>query len=410
MVEPNATCRGPSPSLEALLPDDQISDLELSATVSRAEADETDIDGFTWPSLVSATADRHRPGQLDTFQAASDNKVKPPEWTTASTHGLPSPYEAPACTNHGSSCNTPTNTFSRPHRETQAQDRYASVALPNPPEAWEDDAVAVDQTKIPNHPDEWQQDVAERINALTRQIQNHTQFCVDISKQALALANENKHLIPKATSSVSDTLATYVVKPALELPEKLRTYYPALGESIIALREYEENIKRMLVCSANARDMVLAQGAVVKGTGSDIKRLKDRLIEQDSMLRDSSSYLTRLIKERDALKRKLGEGQGSPTTALVSDTPLLAGLAEHTGETPNTEGVSPGTGPRRRDTEEIRRDPNALADQLRELRLVVEELALQQVSSWQYQLKPPRLTQLAGVSAECTRSRQFERG
>lgn len=375
MVEPNsATYHLPSATREALLPDDQISELDLSATLSKTEEDAVEIDGFTWPTLASATT-TPRWGQPGTLQALSDDKAKPSEWSTASTHGLPFSDEAPPYTDHVPYRENPTHTASRPYRAPQAKDRHASAALPKLPKSWEDDAVAVDQTKVPRHPDEWQQDVAVRINALTRQIQSQAQFCVDISKQALTLANENKHLIPRAASSVSHTLATYVVKPALDLPSKLRTYYPGLGEGILALKEYEENVKRMLACSANARDMVLAQGAVAKGSGSDINRLKDRLVEQDSMLRDSSSHLTRLIKERDALKRKLEEGQGSPTTALVSDTPLLAGLGKHPGSTPRTEGVSPDTGPRRRGIEETRKDPNALADQLRELRLVVEELS-----------------------------------
>jgi hypothetical protein len=364
VVERNsAAYRLPSSTHEALLPDDQISELNLSASLSKAEEDAVETDSFTWPTLASPTT------------APSDNKAKPSEWSTASTHGLPSSYEAPSYIDHVPSRSTPTDAISRPYRALQAKDRHALAALPKPPKAWEDDAVAVDKNKVPRHPDEWQQDVAVRINALTRQIQGQAQFCVDISKQALTLANENKHLIPRAAQSISDTLATYVVTPALDLPRKLQTYYPGLGEGIVALKEYEENIKRMLACSANARDMVLAQGAVAKGSGSDINKLKDRLVEQDSMLRDSSSHLTRLIKERDALKRKLEEGQGSPTPALVSDTPLLAGLCERPGSTPKTEGVSPDTGPRRRGTEETRKDPNALADQLRELRLVVEELS-----------------------------------
>lgn len=410
LVEPNtATYHRPSSPHEALLPDDQISDLELSTTFptevsEEEEYEEAEVDGFTLPSLASATTDRQRRGRTPS------GKVKPSEWITASTHGLPSPYEAPSYTNHWSSRNAPTNTPSRPHREPKAKEQYASVAPPNPSKSkiWEDEAITVDQTSIPPHPEEWQQDVAERINALTRQIQSHAQFCVDISKQAIALANENKHLVPKATSSISDTLATYVVKPALDLPGKLRTYYPALGEGVLALKEYEENIRRMLACSANARDMVLAQGAVVKGSGSDIKRLKDRLVEQDSMLRDSSSHLTRLIKERDALKKKLEEGQGSPTTALVSDTPLLVGLAEHTGKTANTEGGNLDTGSRRGGTEEIRRDSSALADQLRELRLVVEELSLQQVSRQAMSVEAPQTD--TGVSAEHPRFIQLERG
>lgn len=363
--EPNsATYRLPSPTPEALLPDDQISELDLSATLSKAVEDAVEMDGFTWPTLASATT------------APSDNEERPSEWSVASTHGLPSSYEVPSLSDPVVFHITRADAFDRPYSAPKSKDRHASAALPKPHKAWEDDAVAVDQAKVPRHPDERQQDVAERINALTRQIQNQAQFCVDISKQVRTLANENKHLIPRAASSVSDTLATFVVKPALDLPRKLRTYYPGLSEGIPALKEYEESIKRVLACSANARDMILAQGAVVRGSGSDINRLKDRLVEQDSMLRDSSAHLTRLFKERDALKRKLEEGQRSPTTtAFVSDTPLLAGLGEHPGSTPKTEGVSPDTSPRRRGTEENRKDLNALADQLRELRLVVEELS-----------------------------------
>ncbi|KAK8045305.1 hypothetical protein PG993_005329 [Apiospora rasikravindrae] len=347
-------------ALGLLLSDSQISDLDLSST--KAHPESTDAYGFVRSPLTPLKTNQKRPQRPGTPQmqpAPSDHSK-----SHLSRHRRPihmySPYDSPATSNHHRTSRKPAPR-NRSQSRSLASDTYSSVSLP--PDRFEDDAVPIDHRRLPLHPDESQQDLAERINALTQVIQTNTQFCLDLSGQMLTLASQNKHLLPALSSRVSSVVASYVVEPALKLPGALMTYYPAL-------RDYEGKVRRTLANCANARDMALAQGV---GTDIDVKRLKDRLVEQDSLLRDSSSHMQRLIRERDALRQQLSNPLINSGASENDSGTILEGQKHNN----NNDGRLQQTASRG----DRRGDSAVLADQLRELRIIVDQLALDTASN-----------------------------
>ncbi|ORY61309.1 uncharacterized protein BCR38DRAFT_487066 [Pseudomassariella vexata] len=237
-------------------------------------------------------------------------------------------------------------------------------------ESWDADAIAIDAAEVPRWPDESQQDLAERINNLRRMIHNNAQFCLEVSGKMITLAKENKHLIATAES----TLSAYVLQPCLKLGSSLQTYYPGVNDGLQALREYETNLRRSVVNRAKGQEMARI-GMVDKGKMGEVNRLKDRLVEQDALLHDSNSHVQRLIRERELLKKQLAAGlQGLRDGASSVDSgsgnryspryPYSVGLDDD-GDEATAGGVS----------------ATALADQLRELRVLVDQLTLHEVSS-----------------------------
>ncbi|KAK7931452.1 hypothetical protein PG985_002164 [Apiospora marii] len=342
-----------------LLSDSQISHLDLSSTAA-SNNESVDEHGFVRLPLTRVPANQRRPRDpgnphnqsiLSEYGKKSLPRHKKPV-------NQPSPYDTPSVAKHHHRASRNPAPSNRPHGRALASNIYTSVSLS--PDRFEDDAVPIDPRRLPLHPDESQQDVAERINALTQAIQSNTQFCLDLSGQMLTLANQNKHLLPAFSSSVSSAVASYVIKPALRLPGALKTYYPAL-------QDYEDKLRRTIANCANGREMALAQGV---GSESDVKRLedrlKDRLVEQDALLRDSTSHMQRLIRERDALRLQL------------SDPPRNT-------DAPETDDGSESSGQKffdshnrleRTASREDRQDSAVLADKLRELRILVDQLTL----------------------------------
>lgn len=342
-----------------LLSDSQISDLDLSSTTEPQES--TDAYGFVRSPLAPVQTSQgrsHRPSSPQ-IQRTPSEYSKNFQSQPRKPFSMPSPY--------GNSSNEKHRRKSRKHAlsgrrnsQSSAQDsHYSSVSLP--PDRFEDDAVPIDARRLPLHPDESQQDLAERINALTQAIQSNTQFCVDLSTQMLTLANQNKHLVPAFSSKVSSVVANYVIVPALRLPGALKTFYPAL-------QEYEDKVRRTLANCANGRDMALAQGV---GTESDVKRLKDRLVEQDALLRVSSSHTQRLMRERDALRQQLSLPL-TKSDASETDNGTAPSEQKRHEEQDGSERTSNRQGSR---------DSVVLADQLREIRILVDQLALDTAST-----------------------------
>lgn len=343
-----------------LLSDSQISDLDLSATPVNDES--VDELGFIKSPLAPIPVNQRRSRGPGTPQNQSILSVcgKSSQSRHQRPFRQPSPYDTPSIVNHhrhGSRNLAPSN---RSHGQAVASDIYTSVSLP--PDRFEDDAVPIDPRRLPLHPDESQQDLAERINALTQAIQSNTQFCLDLSVQMLTLANQNKHLLPAFSSRVSSAVASYVIEPALRLPGALKTYYPAL-------RDYEDKMRRTIANCANGREMALAQGVESE---SDVKRLKDRLVEQDALLRDSSSHMQRLIRERDALRQQLSGGPAANTDAPGSDDGT---------ESSGQKFYDSHDGLERTASRDNRQDSAVLADKLRELRVLVDQLALDTASN-----------------------------
>lgn len=345
---------------DLLLSDSQISDLDLSSTAAGYNGS-VDEHGFVRSPLAPIPANQRRsrdPGTPHNQSIPSEDGKR-----TLSRHqqpfNQPSPYDAPSVVSHQHRASRNPAPSNRPRGRALAPDIYTSVCLP--PDRFEDDAVPIDPRRLPLHPDESQQDLAERINALTQAIQSNTQFCLELSGQMLTLANQNKHLLPAFSSSVSSAVASYVIKPALKLPGALKTYYPAL-------QDYEDKLRRAIANCANGREMALAQGA---GGEGDVTRLKDRLVEQDALLRDSSSHMQRLMRERDALRLQLS---GPPTNA---DAPETDDGSESGG--PKSHGSRDRLG--RTGSRGDGQDSAVLADKLRELRILVDQLALDTASN-----------------------------
>ncbi|CAJ2505276.1 Uu.00g126700.m01.CDS01 [Anthostomella pinea] len=263
----------------------------------------------------------------------------------------------------------------------------------------------------PRHPNENQQDLAVRINALSAAISTGTGTCLEVSARMLALARDNRH----HAYAAGNTLDAYVLRPALA----------ALGGGITtALRTYCPGVLGVVGVGGGDGGKEGGGGGVlrvrVSGEGTaERQRLKDRLVEQDALLSDSNQHLRRLISERNALRKQLeavetarekGEKGGKDTATSKKkgegrisekkkDTATLPSSAE---EVPSTEARRLSSAattiarPRPQDNndegeENGNEDADArnrekqlteqLTEQLRELRVLVDQMALYDSSS-----------------------------
>ncbi|KAK7743702.1 hypothetical protein SLS62_010480 [Diatrype stigma] len=191
-------------------------------------------------------------------------------------------------------------------------------------------------------------------------------LCVAVSGRLVTVARENRHLAVEAGAR----LDAYVLRPCLRAGAGLaRTYCP---EGMRALRDAEAQVRRAVMGgdggggarrSRGVRKVggsggeLLALGLPGLGLGlrndkGELLRLKDRLVEQDALLRDWHAYTRRLMRERDGLRRRLS----GVTTANGGGG---GGGGDHTTTTTTT-------------THQQRQ----LAEQLRELQMLVDQLAL----------------------------------
>ncbi|KXJ97085.1 hypothetical protein Micbo1qcDRAFT_229834 [Microdochium bolleyi] len=230
--------------------------------------------------------------------------------------------------------------------------------------------VDIDPTQLPQHPDESQQDLAERINQLTRTINANAQLCLETSRKMVALAQENKHLAYEAGAQ----LDTYVLQPALKLGQALRTYCPGVDEGVQALWEYEAQIRKRVVNGLNGRDSLFQPGGGGR-QGKEVDRLKDRLIEQDALLRDSSQHIRKLMSERDRLRRKLETGyntQDDDGGARRRESPGYRDLDDIVRQA--QDGSPPPTSRASHQRAASHTEDAQLAEQLGELRVLVDRL------------------------------------
>lgn len=323
-----------------LMADSQISDLDLSSPELASQSPRR-------PSSYAFNNPRHGPAPTRTRPESSYNRESPIRQHAPSRNVRGNPGPAGVLPRGGT-------------RET-----------------WDSDVDVIDERQVPRHPNESQQDLAERINSLTRAINENATFCLEISGRMIELARENKHLLDVSKS----TLETYVLQPALRMPGILKTYYPGICEGLQGglhiLREYESQLRRAVQNCANGRDLVRAQG-VAGGEGSrrgEMTRLKDRLVEQDALLRDSSQHVQRLIREREALKKQLDSRSWDAQHEV--DLPLL----EIDGD-PADPLQNGDLGGENEDESRLSGDTDfaVLADHLREMRVLMDRLALHEVS------------------------------
>jgi len=228
--------------------------------------------------------------------------------------------------------------------------------------------VDIDAARLPQNPDESQQDLAERINQLTRTINANAQLCLETSRKMVALAQENKHLAYEAGAQ----LDTYVLQPALKLGQALRTYCPGVDEGVQALWEYEAQIRKRVINGLNGRD-ALFQTVGAGRKGKEVDRLKDRLIEQDALLRDSSQHIRKLMSERDRLRRKLESGyQTANGQGGYHDGPASPGYRDLDEMVQQSQTTTAGRAQHQRTASHA--EDAQLAEQLGELRMLVDRL------------------------------------
>ncbi|KAI0602163.1 hypothetical protein F4775DRAFT_588985 [Biscogniauxia sp. FL1348] len=268
-------------------------------------------------------------------------------------------------------------------------------------------------------------ELAERIAHLTRTINAHASTCLEVSSRAVDIARENAHLATQAGCA----LDAYVLRPALRLvgsssasamQKLMRTYSGASnspGEAenrgVQALRrECEDRLRRALSNCKNGRDMAMigqtgaAVGMGIRGSFSgrerEVNRLKDRLVEQDAVLRDSSRHIRRLMWERDRLRNQLESrhhvrsGTNRPTkVGKASDfeeatvrgstpTALAKMRARAMTAPPGADPYNPYTGESgyriEEDEEDARNRERQLTAQLEELRVLMDKMALDEGS------------------------------
>ncbi|KAM0817025.1 hypothetical protein AB5N19_02827 [Seiridium cardinale] len=340
--------------LNDLMADSQISNLELSSQML----------GHRRPYILS-TPPSSRPSSGPSYKATPP---RPP-----SRRVVPPP--PPLARNHIEAA---------PKGRSTTASRHARHDSSTSIDSWESDADFVDRRQVPRHHNESQQDLAERIGNLTKTINANAAFCLEVSGKMVELARENKHLLDGTKS----TLETYVWQPALKIPGILKAYYPGLQDGLqdglVIFREYEAQLRRTVQNCANGRDMARAQGvggSAGEGSGRrvEMSRLKDRLVEQDALLRNSSQHVQRLIRERETLKKQLHQkkwsssGQDTDLMGLgVSDAedtdlPYLQSDGEH------------NEGGKERPSSE--KDMAALADHLSEMRVLMDRLALHEATN-----------------------------
>ncbi|KAI1493859.1 hypothetical protein F5X96DRAFT_619635 [Biscogniauxia mediterranea] len=282
-----------------------------------------------------------------------------------------------------------------------------------------------------HHHQDRHDELAERIAHLTRTMNAHASTCLEISSRVVDIARENAHLATQA----GDALDAYVLRPALRLVgsssasamqmlirtcsstsdslEETENGGPGRAGGVeggvqAIRRECEDRLRRALANCKNRRDMAMIgqTGSTVGmsissslgGREREVNRLKDRLVEQDAVLRDSSRHIRRLMWERDRLRKQLESGHHVRAGA---NRPTKAGKASDfeeaivRGSTPTALGnmraramtVPQGAGPyigvsgfQNEDEEEARSRERQLTAQLEELRVLMDQMALHEVN------------------------------
>ncbi|RYO77561.1 hypothetical protein DL766_005032 [Monosporascus sp. MC13-8B] len=283
--------------------------------------------------------------------------------------------------------------------------------------SWEED-VAPDSSYAPpigtHHHQQQQQQLdpgaAESIAQVAR-------LCVAASARLFAVARENQHLAVEA----GVVLDSWVLRPCLRLGADLaRAYCP---EGVRALRDAEMQVRRVVSGggrhpagrgSRSGSSSSKSGAANGSGTGSssavaggnterEVLRLKDRLVEQDALLRDWNQHIRRLMRERDRLRKRLlasqerGQGQGQGRDPANGEWQLQlspgdcaqkaggsAGPDNYHSE-PEKEGPTPilgaSNGERRGSGDSVNRHANTqqLTEQLRQLQVLLDQLTIHEV-------------------------------
>ncbi|KAH6647626.1 hypothetical protein BKA67DRAFT_539477 [Truncatella angustata] len=360
MESPAGDDEGRGLFFDDLMTDSQISELELSSQLL----------GRTRPSSASTPSSSRPSSGIPSY------KPTPPRPPTIARRAAPQPAPIRHQTEQ---------LFDKRVTSSSTRNRHIRHDSSTSVDSWESDADLVDPRQVPRQPNESQQDLAERIANLTRTINANAAFCVEVSSKMIELARENKHLLDASRS----TLETYILQPALKIPGILKQYYPGiqdgLQDGLDTLREYEVQLRRTVQNVANGRDMVRAQGVngvAVEGASrrGEMTRLKDRLVEQDALLRDSSQHVQRLIRERETLKKQLhkrtrsGSGHEAAMMGLgMADTDKVPFLRLDVDEEHSDDG--------REDQPNSEKDMVALADHLREMRVLMDRLAIHEQTS-----------------------------
>ncbi|EMR67858.1 hypothetical protein UCREL1_5139 [Eutypa lata UCREL1] len=256
----------------------------------------------------------------------------------------------------------------------------------------------------------------ERLTHLAR-------LCVAASGRLVTVARDNRHLAVEAGTR----LDAYVLRPCLRAGAGFaRTYCP---EGLRALREAEAQVRRVVaggVGGAGHRRGNSSSSGGGGGSGEargllsekELLRLKDRLVEQDVLLRDWHLYSRRLMRERDILRKRLsseggelvplppGEGVGNDEVLEQqkqrrkrSRTPQFRtpcasahgdgdgggdgnGDGDRDGDAGIEENISrhATTATRQQQQQQQQKQQQQqLAEQLRQLQMIVDQLALHEV-------------------------------
>ncbi|RYP64188.1 hypothetical protein DL771_008879 [Monosporascus sp. 5C6A] len=254
--------------------------------------------------------------------------------------------------------------------------------------SWEED-VAPDSSYAPpigTHQQQQQQfepGTAESIAQVAR-------LCVAASGRLLAVARENQHLAAEAGVALN----SWVLRPCLRLGADLaRAYCP---EGVRALRDAEMQVRRAVSGGGRhpagrgssskgggASGSGTSSGPVVAGgnTEREVVRLKDRLVEQDALLRDWNQHIRRLMRERDRLRIRLlasqGRGQGQGQDPANGEWQLQLQKTGGTTGPGNYHSESEKEG-RTENGESVNRHANTqqLTEQLRQLQVLLDQLTI----------------------------------
>ncbi|RYP12221.1 hypothetical protein DL767_011426 [Monosporascus sp. MG133] len=359
------------------LADDEISDLDLSPK----NPPRTPVSNTQHPKRRSRSGKRHT-----NHHESSTNTTSHPNFTDISlqsSEGKPSADVA-----------------------TADDDGIFDIA------SWEDDVAPDSSYAPPIGTDHHQQQQFEPGTA--ESIAQVARLCVAASGRLLAVARENQHLAAEAGVALN----SWVLRPCLRLGADLaRTYCP---EGVRALRDAEMQVRRAVSGGgrhpAGRGSSSSNKGGGASGSGTsggpvaaggnaerEVLRLKDRLVEQDALLRDWNQHIRRLMRERDRLRKRLlasqerGQGQGQDPANGAWQLQLSPGhRAQKTGgatgpgnyhSESEKEGRTPvlraSNGERTESGESVNRHANTqqLTEQLRQLQVLLDQLTIHEVSS-----------------------------
>ncbi|RYP52276.1 hypothetical protein DL768_002488 [Monosporascus sp. mg162] len=281
--------------------------------------------------------------------------------------------------------------------------------------SWEED-VAPDSSYAPPIGAHHQQQQQQFEPGTAESIAQVARLCVAASGRLLAVARENQHLAAEAGVALN----SWVLRPCLRLGADLaRAYCP---EGVRALRDAEMQVRRAVSGGgrhpagrgSSSSGSSSSKGGGVSGSGTssgpaagggnterEVLRLKDRLVEQDALLRDWNQHIRRLMRERDRLRKRLlasqerGQGQGQDPANGEWQLQLSPGHhAQRAGgatgpgnyhSESEKEGRTPvlraSNGERMENGEGVNRHANTqqLTEQLRQLQVLLDQLTIHEV-------------------------------